>query len=134
MKAEGFSEAMCNKAFTCIQRNQNQSAVGGNDLSHTFGMSIEVKRQEALSINTWWAQTVKAALPNKELPVLVYRQNHGSWHVVTTGSLFLPPLDGSLYGTFNCRVQISWDDFQGWFKSWVTRKLKAGELPHGISE
>ena len=36
-----------------IRRNQNQSAVGGSDLSNTFGLAIEVKRQEALSINTW---------------------------------------------------------------------------------
>ena len=39
-----------------FQRNQNQSAVGGHDLSNPFGLAIEVKRQETLSINTWWEQ------------------------------------------------------------------------------
>ena len=58
-----------------VQRNQNQSAVGGNDLTNTFGLSIEVKRQEQLAINTWWAQCLAAANRNNEHPVLLYRQN-----------------------------------------------------------
>jgi hypothetical protein len=39
-----------------FQRNQNQSAVGGADLSNNLGLEIEVKRQEALSVNSWWKQ------------------------------------------------------------------------------
>ena len=38
------------------QRNQNQSAVGGCDITNTCFFAVEVKRQEALSINTWWKQ------------------------------------------------------------------------------
>lgn len=133
MRELGFDESKVLAASNCIQRNQNQSAVGGNDLSHTFGMSIEVKRQENLSINTWWKQTVAAATPNNELPVLIYRQNSKPWHVVTHGALHLPASEGSDYGTFACRLQIDWESFQIWFAHWVTRKLKSGELPHGIN-
>jgi hypothetical protein len=133
MKAQGFDEATCGKALMAVQRNQNQSAVGGNDLCDTFGMSFEVKRQEALSINTWWKQCVSAAKPNNDLPVLVYRQNHGAWHVVTMGQLHLPATDGSSYGSYLSRVEIDWETFKLWFSSWVTRKLQAGELPRGIT-
>lgn len=132
MREVGFTEQHILQAAHCIQRNQNQSAVGGNDLSHTFGMSIEVKRQECLSINTWWAQTIKAASPNNELPVLIYRQNHQSWKVITMGCLYLPIADGSMSSYFNCRMEIDWSDFLKWFHFWVLRKLQAGELPKGV--
>ncbi len=128
----GFTELQIQEAEKCVQRNQNQSAVGGNDLSHTFGMSLEVKRQEALSINTWWKQCCEAAAPNNELPVLVYRQNHGAWNVVTLGSLHLPGDVDSSYAVYNCRLQIDWNTFQSWFEQWVTRKLNNGELPRGV--
>ena len=60
-----------------VQRNQNQSAVGGSDLSNTFNLAIEVKRQEELSVNTWWKQCEKSAMENPgDVPVLVYRQNN----------------------------------------------------------
>lgn len=133
MRAQGFTEEQIFKARTCIQRNQNQSAVGGNDLSHTFGLSFEVKRQEAVSVNTWWAQCAKAAAPNNELAVLVFRQNQASWRVVTAGALFLPAADGSSYGYYNARVEIDWPTFQLWFENWVTRKLLSGVLPHGVT-
>jgi hypothetical protein len=132
MRKEGFTQQQILEASQCVQRNQNQSAVGGNDLSHTFGMSIEVKRQEALSINSWWAQCVAAAKPNAELPVLVYRQNNRPWRVVTLGSLHLPGTSGSDYGSYAARVEFEWDVFKSWFGIWVTRKLLNGELPRGV--
>lgn len=133
MRAESFSALQVAQAETSVQRNQNQSAVGGNDLSHTFGMSIEVKRQEQLSINTWWKQTCVAAAPNNELPVLIYRQNNKAWNVVTLGSLHLPSDNGSAYGSFNARIEIDWASFQLWFEQWVLRKLRSGELPRGVT-
>lgn len=102
-----------------VQRNQNQSAVGGADLTGTFGLSIEVKRQESLSINTWWAQCVKAAQENNEIPVLLYRQNGKKWKAVLM-------VDVPLHNTaaMVLRAEISWDDFLGWFEVWVRRKLQ----------
>ena len=97
-----------------IQRNQNQSSVGGCDLSNTFGLAIEVKRQETLNLNAWWKQTCKSAERNQELPVLIYRQSHKSWNVVMHVAVELP---------YNQKLsvvgQISIDDFLIWFEQWV---------------
>lgn len=109
-----------------VQRNQNQSAVGGSDLSNTFGLCIEVKRQEALSINTWWKQAVEAAKHNNETPVLIYRQNRKPWRVVMIGWLPLPAADGTWAST-SARVEFDWDTFKEWFHNWVDRKLENGE-------
>src|SRR3546814_5598290 len=53
MRDMDFPAEKVDAALKMVQRNQNQSAVGGNDLSNTFGLSIEVKRQEQIAINTW---------------------------------------------------------------------------------
>lgn len=107
-----------------IQRNQNQSAVGGSDLSNTFGLCIEVKRQEALSINTWWAQCIAAARENNEHPVLLYRQNGKKWRCVTLVWLYLPS------GAWRqARAEFDMDTFLAWFEEWVERKVRQGEVP-----
>lgn len=115
-------------ATPIIQRNQNQSAVGGSDLSNTFGLCIEVKRQETLNINTWWEQCCTAAKPNKEVPVLLYRQNGKKWKCVLIVQIDLPVLN-SQSCVMNARAEISWDAFLEWFEQWVMRKLEKGELP-----
>lgn len=106
-----------------VQRNQNQTAVGGNDLTNTFGMSIEVKRQEALSVNTWWKQTTDAAQRNDEHPVLLYRQNGKKWNCVTMGYVELP---NSKF--IKIRMAMDFDDFKLWFENWVGEKLSAGHM------
>ena len=107
-----------------IQRNQNQSAVGGSDLINTFGMCIEVKRQEQLSINTWWKQCTTAATENSEHPVLLYRQNGKKWRCVTTLWLHLP--GGAQQ---QARAEMDWDSFLHWFEEWVRRTLAQGAVP-----
>lgn len=107
-----------------VQRNQNQSAVGGSDLSNTFGLAIEVKRQEQLSINTWWKQCETAATDNSEHPVLLYRQNGKKWRCVTLVWLQLP---GSTWQ--QVRAEFDMDTFLHWFEEWVRRKLISGEVP-----
>jgi hypothetical protein len=115
----------------CVQRNQNQSAVGGCDLSNVFGLAIEVKRQEQLSVNSWWTQCVESATRNREFPVLIYRQNRQAWSVVMYAALSLPTLNegASQFASLPARVEISWDDFLRWFALWVERKLLNGEYP-----
>lgn len=108
-----------------IQRNQNQSAVGGGDLSNCFGICPEVKRQEALSVNTWWKQCEKSAEANSEVPVLIYRQNGKKWLVVMYSEL---PLCIGMAGV-KVRCTISWEDFLTWFYHWVNRKIGSGEVP-----
>lgn len=122
MRGLGFPESEIAKAANAVQRNQNQSAVGGNDLSNTFGLSIEVKRQEQLSINTWWKQCEAAAQRNNEIPVLLYRQNGKKWRCITYSYLPLP--NGSLY---SARVEFDWDTFLDWFKDRVKLLLMSGQ-------
>lgn len=126
-----WSQEVRDACVKAIQRNQNQSAVGGSDLSNVFGLAIEVKRQEQLSVNTWWTQCVTAASRNREFPVLVYRQNRQAWSVVMYGSLVVPAVNSGAVASnsLSARVEISWEDFLRWFAVWVERKLMNGEYP-----
>jgi hypothetical protein len=108
-----------------IQRNQNQSAVGGCDLSNVFGLSIEVKRQEQLALGSWWAQCLAAAERNNELPVLIWRQNHKPWRIRTYGFLHTPAQDGG-WTSVRAIVEIDDKSFKQWFKEWVKAKLMNG--------
>lgn len=121
MKEMGFPEADCLKGMAAVQRNQNQSAVGGNDLTGTFGFSIEVKRQEQLSVGTWWAQCVAAAAKFSEVPVLLYRQNRKPWRV---RSLVWLPLPGGKQTQIVAEFGI--DEFKAWFREQVRLQLLAG--------
>ena len=121
MRSMDYSAEEVIKAGKTVQRNQNQTAVGGNDLTNTFGLSIEVKRQEQLAINTWWKQTVEAADRNLEHPVLLYRQNGKKWNCVTMGYLELP---NSKF--VKIRMAIDFEDFKTWFEKWVFEKLTTG--------
>lgn len=111
-----------------IQRNQNQTAVGGNDLSNVFGLGIEVKRQENLNVEGWWRQCTEAAARNGEFPVLVYRQNNQAWRVVTWMWVQLPECQGANSATM-VRAEMKWEAFLAWFRMWVDLKLKSGERP-----
>lgn len=108
-----------------IQRNQNQSAVGGCDLSNVFGMSIEVKRQEQLALGAWWSQCLAAAQRNNEIPVLIWRQNHKPWRIRTYGFLHTPAQGGGWSST-QAIVEIDVETFKQWFKEWVKAKLLNG--------
>lgn len=121
MKELEFPEDQCLKGIRTVQRNQNQSAVGGNDLTNCLGLSIEVKRQETLSVPAWWRQCVAAAERNNEMPVLMYRQNRKSWRIQTYG--WIPLADGKhIRGV----VEFDIDTFKEWFKAWVRAALMAG--------
>lgn len=103
------------------QRRQNQSAVGGSDLDNTCGYSIEVKRQEALQINTWWQQCIKSANEDRKLPVLMYKQNRKKWRVVLY--MYNMRLFGSEEITYH-RAEISLEDFAVIFKNHALQYLK----------
>jgi hypothetical protein len=109
-------------ALKCIQRNQNQSAVGGSDLSGVFGLAIEIKRHENIQIEPWWKQCTEQAARNGEHPVLLYRKNHQPWRCVTMGHA---PLPGGRMSAM--RVQFEEDSFTTWFYQWVYYKMIAGE-------
>jgi|SRR5688572_30264227 hypothetical protein len=122
----GYPRDQVVKAATAIQRNQNQSAVGGNDLSNTFGLSIEIKRQEQLSIPAWWRQCEAAAARNNEWPVLLYRQNNKPWKCMTWAYLHYAALEADQW-CMKVQVEISYSDFQAFFRSWVRRRLQLGD-------
>lgn len=109
-----------------IQRNQNQSAVGGSDLTNKLRLSIEVKRQEALSINTWWKQCVAAADRSGQIPVLIFKQNRQAWRVIMMAELPIPKANGSIAAFIPARVEISWEDFQDWFSVYAERLASEG--------
>ena len=106
-----------------IQRNQNQSAGGGGDLTGTMGLSIEIKRQEALQINTWWKQCCASADRNNEIPVLIYRQSRKPWYVVINSWLLLP---NNAY--IQSRCTIEYEQFKVFFTEYVRRKLRDGYI------
>jgi hypothetical protein len=108
-----------------IQRNQNQSAVGGCDLNNVFDMAIEVKRQEQLAVGSWWEQCVKSAARNNELPVLIYRQNRKPWKIRTFAFLHVPGKDGG-WGSHQIVAEFDEKTFKAWFREWVTNKLLNG--------
>lgn len=132
LEAHQWPEHIREACKKSIQRNQNQSAVGGNDLVNVFGLGIEVKRQEELSINTWWKQCTEAAMRNHEFPVLVYRKNKQAWSVVMYASLPLPFVEPGLIvwpTSRTARVTVEWADFLIWVELWFTNKLVNGEVP-----
>ena len=105
-----------------FQRNQNQSAVGGSDITNPFNLCIEVKRHEQLAVNTWWKQCLKASEEFGGTPILIYRKNGcRKWNVVTNG--FLDIVAGRQIGM---RVTVDHDDFEQWIKSYIDYLLRMG--------
>lgn len=118
-----------------VQRNQNQTAVGGCDLTGTFNLAIEVKRQELLSINTWWKQCVTSAHQCGRHPVLLFRQNakpgqRTKWRCITHAEVIgysaqsVPKI---------VRAELDYDDFLAWFRQLATAHIQA-EFPHAVEQ
>lgn len=108
-----------------FQRNQNQSAVGGSDLSSPMPLEIEVKRQEALSVNSWWKQCVESADRTGGIPILIFKQNRKAWRVCMEANLPLQPRDYSVYCSVGpVRVEIDLDTFLSWFRAYYHQWLK----------
>jgi hypothetical protein len=106
-----------NPDFPKFQRNQNQSAVGGSDLTNPYKMGIEVKRQENLSINTWWKQCLEASVMTKELPILIYKQNRKKWKVLMYVDI---PIE--IKGCYKCcrtRAEFDVDSFKNWAYNYI---------------
>lgn len=63
-----------------VQRNLTQARGGGADTISIPGFSIEVKRQERLSLAAWWRQAVEQA--GSDIPILFYRASRQPWRAV----------------------------------------------------
>jgi hypothetical protein len=119
MKALGYPNEDCLMGMKTIQRNQIQTAIGGSDLIGCYGLSVEVKRQEALNLNTWWKQCQTSALRDNGIPVLIYRQNKQKWKVRTYVMMPLP--NGHQMQTV---AEFDWESFRIWFTEWVKASLQ----------
>ena len=91
-------------------RNLDQTRCGGHDIIGLDWLALEVKRQETLDIEAWWAQTVKQAGTSR-VPVLVYRQSRKPWQVMMQGGL-----NGRAGRIYPARVTVSFWDFQNWVR------------------
>lgn len=108
--------------YGIVQRNQNQSAVGGGDIN-ILGLSVEVKRCEVLEVDKWWRQCTTSAARNGDKPVLIYRQNRKQWHVVMDSHLVLPNNAMMIQ-----RATINHEAFTQWFAEWAKQKIAAGDI------
>jgi len=61
-----------------VRRNLSQTRGGGADCIEIKYWSVEVKRQEKLSLSSWWQQTLDQC-SNKEKPILFFRQSRYPW-------------------------------------------------------
>lgn len=100
-----------------FQRRQNQSAVGGSDIESPFPFCIEAKAQEALSINTWWDQCLRACRP-KDIPFLIYKQNNKAIKVRCYANLWLSPTQSVWLP-----VTITFDEFKEWVTQYLTIQI-----------
>ncbi len=109
-----------------FQRNQNQSAVGGDDLTNPFSMAIEVKRQEVLSVNTWWKQCEASAARSGGIPILCYRQNRKPWVFMLQVDIpvAVPKSTRLIYVT-KVRASLSQESFIAWFDRYYEMWLEA---------
>jgi hypothetical protein len=103
-----------------FERNQNQSASGGQDLTVVFGLCIEVKRQETLNISSWWLQAKRSADRTKSVPILLYRQNNKPWSCMMQGFVFVP---GAQFKMTYVDMTIGMDDFLAFFRDTVRAHL-----------
>jgi hypothetical protein len=93
-----------------LQRNAQQSSVGGHDIVGLDWIALEVKRVETSFQNAWWEQCKRQALVVKAEPVLIYRQSRQPWKVRMYGHL---PVGSR---NVKCVVDIDLPAFLLWFE------------------
>lgn len=85
-----------------VTRNLNQSRDGGCDLLGVGPFALECKRQEKLSLASWWRQAVTQAEAAELIPVLAYRQSRQPWRfVVPLAALMGEPIDSKAIATLD---------------------------------
>lgn len=102
-----------------LLRNLEQviNRFGRYDICGVDWLAIEVKRQETLSVNSWWEQAKNSANSTQE-PVLIYRQNSRKWRVVMFG--YIPAGERKV----RCPVEINLPPFLIWFETRLREELK----------
>lgn len=112
-----FPQMQIAKYYDYVQRNQNQSAVGGADLVGTFEFAIEIKRQEKESLGVWWEQCRASAEKISKRPVLLWKRNYAPWKCMLLAPItaFSPTVRNEC-AIINCPVQISIEAFKLLFR------------------
>lgn len=103
-----------------LERNLLQAHLGGCDMFGLEWLALEVKRQEYISVEPWWRQTVEQAGP-KQTPVLVWRASHQPWRVRLRGVIQIFEA-----ASMPVVMDVSWE----WFLQYFEQRLEA-ELGHG---
>jgi len=104
-----------------LSRNLEQTRNGGADCLCIDGIALEIKRQENLSIGSWWEQTKRQALSTERFPVLMYRQNHKKW-------IFCIPASLITKGSWGY-ITLSGATFEEWFTARLSReKSKTADI------
>jgi len=93
-----------NKIFVDSQAN-------GGDIISIQGLSIEVKRQEALNCKTWWRQAQIQADQVSGIPIVAYRQNRRAWKVLMPAYLISVTIQGYM--------EVDLDVFGQWLLHFV---------------
>ncbi|MBU2827587.1 MAG: putative PDDEXK endonuclease [Acidithiobacillus ferriphilus] len=65
-----------------VTRNLSQTRGGGADALDVPGWAIECKRQESLSLASWWNQATRQAEQTGRKPALFYRRSRKPWRAV----------------------------------------------------
>jgi len=87
-----------------VERNLVQTREGGSDT--TVGdWAIEVKRQETLSLTTWWSQAVEQAMRVNKKPMLIYRKSRMPWKVIVSAQDFIALYGGTVI--FDELIEVS---------------------------
>jgi hypothetical protein len=94
-----------------LTRNLEQVRSGGADILGISGLCIEVKRQETLSINSWWQQVCRAADNRGDVPVLMFRQNRKPWRFLLPAYLLTVGAPGY--------IELQEPAFRCWLRAWV---------------
>lgn len=125
LRGFGHNDEVVEKYKYFVQRNQNQTAVGGCDLVNTFEFAIEIKRCQTLQINKWWEQCVRQAEALIKQPILLYRQNNKPWRCVMFGKVCGEILaTGAEYYSVKTPCDIGIDPFLELFRVYARQALR----------
>ncbi len=107
-----------------LSRNLSQTQKGGHDLVGLDWLAIEVKHQETLCLDQWWAQAKRQAEAHSlttgkpAIPVLIWKQNRVKFKVRMPGQL----VAGNL--RVNTTVDIALPAFLLWFETMLKTEMQ----------
>ena len=105
-----------------LERNLEQVRKGGADINGIPNMEVEVKRVEANSINSWWAQVLEASRKTGRWPLLAHRRNRQPWRFRTYIRAAIYPERGYSASIVNIVADLELASAKVWFQEFVKRE------------